>query len=172
MTSSNFLNDKPKEWKNFAWCHIVGIHKLWFSWKLFDLSSTGLEIAIVLSFFRKCSWILKKEEKHCSSENIEDFRKVQRQIYCKIVQVSLKPFSSKKYVIEFYTQLFKDLNPMQSFPRTSITTSIGSKSLFWPTKVGVKFYNLFLQSEWLQIRGGSSSKLKEGQPEKKAPKGR
>ena len=39
----------------------------------------------------------------------------QRQIYCKIVQVSLRPFSSK--VIEFYTQLFKDLKPMLVFPQ-------------------------------------------------------
>ena len=52
---------------------------------------------IVLSFFRKFSPILKKEEKHCNFKNIENFRKVQRQIYCKIVKVSLKPFSSKKY---------------------------------------------------------------------------
>ena len=49
-----------------------------------------------LKFFRKFSLIRKKEEKYCNSENIEDFRKVQRQIYCKIVQVFLKPFSSKK----------------------------------------------------------------------------
>ena len=55
---------------------------------------------------------LKKEEKHCNSENTEYFRKVQRQIYCKMVTVSLKPFSSKKYVIEVYTQLFKDFKPM------------------------------------------------------------
>ena len=26
-----------------------------------------------------------KEEKHCNSENTEEFSKVQRQIYCKIV---------------------------------------------------------------------------------------
>ena len=50
--------------------------------------------------------------KHCNSENIEDFRKVQRQIYSKIVQVYLKPFSSKKDVIEFHTQLFEDLKLM------------------------------------------------------------
>ena len=36
-----------------------------------------------LKFFRKFSWILKKEEKHCNSENIDDSRKVQWQIYCK-----------------------------------------------------------------------------------------
>ena len=47
-------------------------------------------------FFRKLSWILKREEKHCNSEDIEDLRKVKGQIYCKIVQVSLKPFNSKK----------------------------------------------------------------------------
>ena len=56
--------------------------------------------------------MLKKEEKHCNSENTEDFRKVQRQIFFKIVQVSLRPFSSKKQVIEFYTHLLKDLKPM------------------------------------------------------------
>ena len=67
---------------------------------------------MVLSFFRKFSRILKKEEKHCNSENTEDFREVQRQIYCKIVQVSSKPFSAKKRVIEFSTQLIKDLKPM------------------------------------------------------------
>ena len=66
---------------------------------------------MVLSFFRKLSRNLKKEEKHCNSENIEDFRNVQRQIYFKIVQVSSKPFGSKKWVMEFYTQLFKDLKP-------------------------------------------------------------
>ena len=85
-----FLNDKPEKWKSFAWYHIVGIHKLWFSWKLFDLPSTGLEITIVLSFLENFLEFLKKEEKHCNSENSEDFRKVQRQIYCKIVQVSFK----------------------------------------------------------------------------------
>ena len=52
---------------------------------------------MVLSFFfENFLEFLKKEEKHCNSENIEDFRKVKRQIYYKIVQVSLKPFSSKK----------------------------------------------------------------------------
>ena len=56
--------------------------------------------------------MLKKEEKHYNSENTEDFRKVQRQIFFKRVQVSLRPFSSKKQVIEFYTHLFKDLKPM------------------------------------------------------------
>ena len=35
----------------------------------------------------------------------------------KKVKVSLKPFSSKKYVIEFYTQLFKDLKLMLYFER-------------------------------------------------------
>ena len=49
-------------------------------------------------FFSKFSLILKKQQKHCNSENIKDSRNVQRQIYCKIVQVSLKPFSSKKYI--------------------------------------------------------------------------
>ena len=63
--------------------------------KIIDLLSTGLELTIILSFFRKFSRILKKEETRCDSENIEDFRKVQRQIYCKIVKVSSKPFSSK-----------------------------------------------------------------------------
>ena len=38
------------------------------SLKIFDLLSTGLEITIVLSFFRKFSGIPKKEEKHCNSE--------------------------------------------------------------------------------------------------------
>ena len=76
-----FLNHKPDEWMSFAWYHIVGIRKLWFSRKLFDLSSTGLEITVV----RKFSWILKREEKQCNSENIEDFRIIQRQIYCIVV---------------------------------------------------------------------------------------
>ena len=40
---------------------------------------------------------------HLNSENIEDFRKVQRQIHCKIVKVSLRLLSSEKQVIEFYT---------------------------------------------------------------------
>ena len=35
-----------------------------------------------------------KRRKTLNSENIEDFRKVQQQIYFKIVPVSLKPFSS------------------------------------------------------------------------------
>ena len=47
-------------------------------------------------FFENFLEFLKKEEKHCNSENIEDFRKVQRQIYCKIVQISLKQFSSMR----------------------------------------------------------------------------
>ena len=56
----------------------------------------------------------KKKEKHSNSENIEDFSRVQRQIYCKIVQVYLNLLSSKKYLIQFYIQLFKDLKPMLS----------------------------------------------------------
>ena len=52
--------------------------------KLFDLSSTSLEITIVSIFSRIFSRILKKEERHCNSENIEDFSKVQRHIYCNI----------------------------------------------------------------------------------------
>ena len=51
---------------------------------------------ISLKFFRKFSLVLKREEKHCNSEIFEDYRNVQRQIFRKIVQVSLKPFSSKK----------------------------------------------------------------------------
>ena len=51
---------------------------------------------LVLTFFENFLEFLKKEEKDCNSENIEDFRKVQRQIYCKIVQVSVEPFGSKK----------------------------------------------------------------------------
>ena len=39
----------------------------------------------------------------------------------KIVQVSLKPFSSKKYIIELYTQLFKDLKPMLARMITGIS---------------------------------------------------
>ena len=46
--------------------------------------------------FRKFSLILKKEETRCSSENIDDFRKVQRQIYFKIGKVFVKPFSVEK----------------------------------------------------------------------------
>ena len=53
-------------------------------------SSTGLEVTIVSSFFRKLSSTLNKEKKHCNSENIEDFRKVQRQVYCKIVKDSFQ----------------------------------------------------------------------------------
>ena len=56
-----FLNHKPEVWKSFAWYHIVGIHKLWFSWKSFDLLSTGLEITIVLSFFENFLEFLKKK---------------------------------------------------------------------------------------------------------------
>ena len=51
---------------------------------------------ILLSFFQKFSLILKEEENRSNSENIEDFRNVQRQIYGKIIQVSLKLFSTKK----------------------------------------------------------------------------
>ena len=78
---------------------------------------------IVSSFFGYFLEFLKKEETHCYSENIGDFKKVRRQIYCNIVQVSSKPFSSKKWVIEFYTQLFKDLKPMlrNTQCKTSIT---------------------------------------------------
>ena len=61
----------------------------------FDLSSRGLEITIVLSFFENFLKFLKKK-KNTVILNIKDFRKVQRQIYCKIVQVFLKSFSSKK----------------------------------------------------------------------------
>ena len=50
---------------------------------------------IVLRFLRKFSLILKRDEKHCITENIEDSRNVQWQIYCKIVKVSLKLFTSK-----------------------------------------------------------------------------
>ena len=39
---------------------------------------------MVLTFLRKFLSVLKREEKHCNSENFKDFRKVQRQIYCKI----------------------------------------------------------------------------------------
>ena len=42
-----FLNRKPEKWKSLAWYHIVGIQKLWFSSKLFDLSSRSLEITVV-----------------------------------------------------------------------------------------------------------------------------
>ena len=73
-----FLNRKPEEWKTFAWYHTLDVHKLCFSGKLFDVSSKSLEITVVLSFFQHFSWILKKEEKHSNSENIEDFWKVQR----------------------------------------------------------------------------------------------
>ena len=38
-------------------------------------------------------------------------KKVQRQNHCKIAKVSLKSFSSKKYVIEFYIHYIKDLKP-------------------------------------------------------------
>ena len=56
----------------------------------YDRLSMGLEITIVLNLYRKFSLIIKNEEKYCNSENIEDFRRVQRQIYCEIVKVSLK----------------------------------------------------------------------------------
>ena len=59
-------------------------------------------------FFLNFREFLKKKKK-CNSENIKDFRKFQRQIYCKIAQVSLKPFSSKIWAIEFHIQFFKDL---------------------------------------------------------------
>ena len=36
---------------------------------------------IVLRLFGKFYEFLEKEEKHCNSENAEDFSKVQRQIY-------------------------------------------------------------------------------------------
>ena len=65
--------------------------------KLFDLSSTGLEITIILNFFENFPEFLKKKTNTVyNSQNIEDFRKVQRQSYCKIAKVSLKPFSSEK----------------------------------------------------------------------------
>ena len=49
------------------------------------------------------SRVLEKEDKHSNYENIKDFRTVQRQNKSRIAKVSLKPLSSKKEVIEFYT---------------------------------------------------------------------
>ena len=54
------------------------------------------EVTMVLSSLTNFSWIPEKEEKHFDSENIEDFRKVQRQNYSKIAKFSFKSFSSKK----------------------------------------------------------------------------
>ena len=51
---------------------------------------------IIFSFFRKFSWIVKKEEKHCNSENIEDSRKVQQQICSKIPKVSFEVIHFKE----------------------------------------------------------------------------
>ena len=66
---------------------------------------------IVLSFFENFLEFLKKKKNTVMLKILKTFRKVQRQIYCKIAQVSLKPFGSKTLAIEFYTQLFKDLKP-------------------------------------------------------------
>ena len=52
---------------------------------------------VVLSFFQNFREFFKKKKNIVyNSESIEDLRKVHQQIYCKIVKVSLKPFSSKK----------------------------------------------------------------------------
>ena len=71
--------------------------------KLFDLSSTGLEITIVLCFFENFLEFLKKKKNTVILKILK---------ISEIVQVSLKPFSLKKSVIRFYTQVFKDLKPI------------------------------------------------------------
>ena len=62
------------------------------SLKIIDLSSTGLEITMVLICFRKFSCILKKEEKHCNSENTE----VKRQIYSNYSSSLFEAFQFKE----------------------------------------------------------------------------
>ena len=47
-------------------------------------------------FFENFLDFLKKKENTVFLKNTKDFRNFQWQIYCKIVQVSLKPFRSKK----------------------------------------------------------------------------
>ena len=48
-----------------------------------------------------------RKRKNSKFENIDDFRKVQRQNYCKLAEVSLKPFISKKLFTGLYSHLFK-----------------------------------------------------------------
>ena len=66
----------------------------------------------VFKHFLKILRIPERQKKLYYSDNIEAFRKVERQNYSKIAKVSLKPFSTKILVIEFYTNPFKDLKPM------------------------------------------------------------
>ena len=80
--------------KHFLLHPVVNIINFGFSLKLNHAALDSLEITIILSFFGNYSRILKKEKRDSNSENIEDFRKVQRQNYRKIAKVSLKPFNS------------------------------------------------------------------------------
>ena len=51
--------------------------------------------------FENFSLILETKEKQSSSENIENFRKVQQQNYSKIAKDSLEPFSSLNFTLTF-----------------------------------------------------------------------
>ena len=57
---------------------------------------SGLKIMVVLSITSKILLNSLKGRKHYNSENTDDFRKDQWQIYFEIGQVTLKPFSLKE----------------------------------------------------------------------------
>ena len=69
----------------------------------------------------------------------EDFRKVQRQIYCKIVQVSLRPFSSYFW---FFTKSRGHMPPVPPVSYLSVVLSTNAKTCFF--SLSRSFY-LFLQ---------------------------
>ena len=55
-----FLSHQPQNWQTFARYHVVDIHK-YFSWKLYHVSLSSLEITIVLNFFGDFFAFLKND---------------------------------------------------------------------------------------------------------------
>ena len=94
-----------------------------FSWKLFLVASNFLKIATTSSSCQKFFFNSRKEEKYSNSEKVQDFRKSNCS-FNKIAKVSLKPFSSEKYINELYTQLFKDLKPMLSENGSALSAKV------------------------------------------------
>ena len=63
-------------------------------------------------------------------ESNQGIIKLPRQIYSKLFKVPFKHFNSKKYVIEFYIHLFKDLSSLLSLTSGSRSES---RQLIWFT---------------------------------------
>ena len=55
---------------------------------------------------------MNRAGEHSNSENIEKFSNVQRQNFSEIAKMSLTLFSTKKKDVEYYTEHFKELQPM------------------------------------------------------------